>query len=189
MEVRFLVSMKVEQFMDSNYLIAALKSGFTESQIAEGMGVSQSAVRQYIQAHSLEKIAKENSQFKEIDKTLNDTEALIAEKLHRAMKNAILNPMQLGRLLQIVNGTKRRSLAEEQQVINQSNVRLVQLNFRPRQTPEVVRNSRNEVIEVNGRALSTIPSGKVVARIGKSNKEELPNDSQSKTPLNPADYL
>lgn len=172
--------------MDTNYIVAALKSGFTGTQIAEGLGVSASAVAQHIEKNNLAQLAAENSKFQAIDDDLNEIESMVASKLKKSLKLAVLQPMQLARLLQIVNGTKRRSLAEGKQVIDQTNVRLVQLNFTPRANPQVVKNARNEVIEVSGRSLQTLPSGKLAEKL---ERKEISHDSQSEKKISAGDYI
>lgn len=142
----------------TDYIITALKSGFTETQIAQGLGVTPSAVHQTIQEKGLKDIAAENSQFKSIDDRYNRLEELALRKMEKSLELAVLNPMQLTRVVNTLNGAKRRSLSEGQTIINQNNTQLVNLKLPERYAPKVVKNENNEVIEVNDRVYSTMHS-------------------------------
>lgn len=151
--------------MDRNYVIAALKSGFEISQIAAGLGVTASAVSQLIEAENLQGIAAQNSKFAELDNQYNSLEEKVIKQLDRSLNIVATEPTKLANILRILNGAKRRSLSEGQTIVNHNDVRFVQLNLPARAIPKVVKNANNEIIEVEGRVLSTMPSNLVQKKL------------------------
>lgn len=147
--------------IDSAFVLAALKNGHTESAIAAHLGVTQSAVSQYIDAHNLREIASTNSRFAQIDRKLDNVEEKVLNNLDKVV-GTIYDPMKLTKILSVVNGAKRRSLAEGQQIVNNTtNVRLVNLTLPERALLRITKNAQNEVIAVGERNLTTIPAGKL----------------------------
>jgi predicted transcriptional regulator len=143
-------------------VVAALRNGFDQAQIAGAMGVTDSAISQFISEHGLAAVAAQNSQFKEHDNKLNALEESVLDKLAKVMNTAILDPIRLAAVYKTLNGAKRRSLAEGQTIQNINNVRLVSLNLPRHVEVKVGLNANNEVIEVEGRAINTLPAGKLV---------------------------
>lgn len=143
-------------------VIAALRNGFDQAQIAGAMGVTDSAISQFISEHGLAAVAAQNSQFKQIDDKLNKLEESVLDKLEKTMKTAVLDPVRLSAVYKVLNGAKRRSLAEGQTIQNINNVRMVSLNLPRHVEVKVGLNSRNQVVEVEGRAINTLPAGKLV---------------------------
>jgi predicted transcriptional regulator len=150
--------------MNPDYIVSALRSGFTESQIAQGLGVTQSAVTQYIEAHSLMDRVGDMRKFENIDNLYNTMEEFALKKLQESSRMAIMNPMKWAQIVKTLNGAKRRSLSEGRAVL-ESGATLVQLSLPARLQVEVRKNAQNEVIEVQGRALNTLPAGKLMERI------------------------
>jgi hypothetical protein len=70
--------------------------------------------------------------------------------------------MIISAVYKVLNSAKRRSLAEGQTIQNINNVRLVSINLPKHVEVKVGLNSRNEVIEVEGRSINTLPAGKLV---------------------------
>jgi len=164
--------------MDKNFVVTALRNGFTDTQIAESLGVTPSAVSQAIDAYGLREMAKQNSKFESIDSGLNDLEDTLVKKLKESVRFAVLNPMQLASILRTVNGAKRRSGGEGGPTIG-INTQLVHLTLPQRREVHVVKSARNEVIEVEGRVLQTIPSGKMATlELAGTTKEETTNGAQ-----------
>lgn len=153
--------------MNKNYIVQALRSGFSQSQIAQGLGVTQSAISQYVEEHSLLEEVAAQSQFMSIDSKLNKLEEKIVDKLGTSMQFAVMDPMKWAGLLKIVNGAKRRSLSEGRPIL-EGGAQLVTLNLPERMHLQVRRNAHNEVIEVEGRVLQTLPAGKLVDMATKS---------------------
>lgn len=148
--------------INKDSVIAALRNGFDQTQIAGAMGVTDSAISQFIAEHGLAAVAAQNSQFKEHDNKLNALEEAVLDKLGKVMQTAILDPIRLSAVYKVLNSAKRRSLAEGQTIQNINNVRLVSINLPKHVEVKVGLNSRNEVIEVEGRSINTLPAGKLV---------------------------
>ena len=139
------------------FITKALRSGFTESQIAANLCITQSAVHQYIESHNLAAEVAQNEQLQEIDNNLNDIELVLTRKLKHAVQYAPLDPMQLGALLKVVNSTRRRTV----EPTHAAEGTLVYLPAHT-VTPLVgVKNARNELVELNGRSFTTMPSGQL----------------------------
>jgi predicted transcriptional regulator len=175
--------------VDKQFLISALRSGFSESQIADALGVTQSAVSQVINAYNLREVAAKNSKFESIDTKLNSIEEAILTKLEKSVK-FVEDPMKLTRILTAVNGAKRRSLAEGNSLPTDG-ARLVQLNLPERMTLTVNLNANNEVIGVNGRDLLTANPVKVLDAAREVNHElqRLPGPNRPEPPQTVADLL
>jgi predicted transcriptional regulator len=147
--------------VNRQYIVSALKQGFSQTQIAQGLGVTSSAVHQFVEEHGIAAEVAAQSQFMNIDSKMNDLEERILGKLEASVKHAVMDPLKWAHLFKIVNGAKRRSLSEGRPVYEGGST-LVALNLPQRMTIEVTRNQQNEVIEVQGRALHTLPAGKLV---------------------------
>jgi predicted transcriptional regulator len=157
-------------------VVACLRNGFSESQIASSLNVTQSAISQFIQEHGLQSIAAQNSKFETMDSKLNDLEDCILDKLSQTLKYTVLPPMHLAKIYQTVNSAKRRSMNDGAVIHNHNNVNLVQLNLPTHVKVKVGINSRNEVIDIEGRAITSLPSGK----LAELNKEKAGDFNLSK---------
>lgn len=166
-------------------IVAALRNGFSDSQIAQALGITQSAVSQAIDAHGLRAIADVNSKFAEHDTKLNDLESVVLDKLAATLKFAVLDPLKLTAIYKTLNGAKRRSLAEGSN-LPQSGMQLVSINLPRHVQVKVGLNINNEVISVDGTALSTLSAGKLVELAGTKLKGAI---SHVPNPVNIADIL
>ncbi len=165
--------------INSETVVAALRAGFSNTQIASSLGVTDSAVLQYIEAHNLQDLAAQNSKFQKIDTTLNSLEEMVLGKLEKSINMAVMDPLKWTAIYKTLNGAKRRSLAEGQNLTNINNVKLVTLNMPAQVQVKVGLSSRNEVVEIGGRAITTMPSGKVVAMAGVTTRGSLSHDKQT----------
>ena len=168
--------MTVTSRISEDSVVAALRAGFSNTQIASSFGVTDSAVTQFIESHNLQHIAAQNSKFQVIDDKLNDLEGVVLTKLANSMKLAILDPIKLAAVYKVLNGARRRSLSEGSTINNFNQVRLVSLNLPQHVQVSVGMNARNEVIEVDGRAINTMPAGKLVELAGVKTRGALTND-------------
>lgn len=146
--------------LNTNMVIAALKAGFKDSEIAASMRVTQSAVCQFIEEKELRQYAAQ-SQFESLDKKYNTLEEKVIDKITKTVDFAMLTIPQMSNLLRTLNAAKRRSMSEGQTQVQVNNVRLVNIKL-----PEQVRvkaqlNERNEIIEIDGRVVETMNNAKV----------------------------
>lgn len=155
------------------HLIDAVAAGFTDSQIAESLGVTPSAVCQAIEKYDIRNLAetkKKASKFSGIDENLNKAEEFLAKKLV-AVVAELNDPVKIARTLQMVNAMKRRSLDEGTPNAPQTNIAI--LNMPTRTQVQVVRNENNEVIEIDGREMLTINPNILMQRVKESTNKPL----------------
>lgn len=145
------------------FILSALRSGFGEAQIAEALNVTVGAVEQVINAYGLREMAAKNSKFENIDSKINNLEDKVLDRLEKSL-GFVTKPMELTRMLQVLNSCKRRSLAEGKN-IPQDGAKLIQLNLPERMELAVTVNARNEVIGVNGRTMTTIKPARVLEHL------------------------
>lgn len=154
------------QSINRDMIVAALAHGFTDAQIADSLGVTQSAVSQAIDAHGLRERANVNSRFAEHDEKLNTLEGVVLDKLGKLINcGMVLDPLKLTAIYKTLNGAKRRSMAEGNQLPG-TNVQLISINLPQHVQVKVGLNSRNEVVSVGENALNTLPAGKLVDLAG-----------------------
>lgn len=156
-----------------NTVVAALRAGFTDSQIAQAFDVTQSAVSQFIDAHGLREEAAQGSKFRELDDQYNKLEKIALDKLERSLQLAVLDPLSITRVLGVLNGAKRRSLAEGAGVVNNNTTRIVNIQLPEHVRVRAVLNAQSEVVEIDGRTIATIDSGKIdnMAKLTRENKD------------------
>ena len=159
-------------------IVAALRNGFSDSQIAQALGVTQSAVLRAIDAYGLRELANLNSKFAEHDEKLNSLEAVVLEKLAATIKFAVLDPLKLTAIYKTLNGAKRRSMAEGSN-LPQTGVQLVSINLPRHVQVKVGLNRNNEVISIDDNPLSTLSAGKLVEFAGTKLKGAISHDSNS----------
>src|SRR5699024_7599695 len=149
-----------------SFIRTCLKNGLTDAQIAKELNVSTSAVTQVIDRYELREIAKENQTFAQIDSLYNKVELDAIKQLSRTI-GTMLDPMKLTRVIQTVNSARRRSMVDAEGG-QSNNVQLVQIDLPQHIEAKVVVHERNQVSEVDGRPLITMPSGKLLEEVNKS---------------------
>jgi len=161
------------------HLIDAVAAGFTDTQIAESLGVTPSAVAQAIEKYEIRQLAETKlkaSKFASIDENLNKVEDMLAKKLVAAAAT-LEDPLKITRVLQAVNAAKRRSLSEGSASAPQTSIAI--LNLPQRMSVHVVKNENNEVVEIDGRPMVTINPNILMQRVQQKAIEERKNDSVS----------
>lgn len=139
------------------YIEQALAKGFNAAQIANGLGITESAVSQLISTYDI-KVGASSKKAAQLDDMYDDLEHKAAVALGKALAVCELDPVRLSVVLSRVNGLKRRSYGEGQGVTGGAAGQLVQLQLPQhiRQTPAVKLSSNNEIIEIEGRTIATI---------------------------------
>lgn len=140
---------------------AALSNGFSDSEIANAHGVTQSAVSQFIESHGLEQHRKGLQKFEKIDDLYNNLELMAAEKLEKSLKLAVLDPLKLCAVIRTINGAKRRSLSEGNTTVSLTQNRLISLNLPQHVKVRAMLNSQSEVVEIDGRTIATMEAAKI----------------------------
>lgn len=151
-------------------LVKAVAAGFSDSEIAEHLGVTPSAISQAITKYEVREAAailNKGSRFESIDDSLNDIEEIVTKKLRESVL-MMADPMKMLQVLRVVNGAKRRSLAEGQQPNQVNNIAI--LNLPERATVQYTKNEQNEVIEIDGRPMITMQAGRLLQHVKESQK-------------------
>lgn len=186
--------------VSKEFVLSALRNGLTDTQIAESLGVTPSAIAQLVDNYGLREQAALNSQFHNIDQNYNYIEEEATKRLKKHI-GLIVDPMKLLHVIRTVNAAKRRSMAEGASVNNTNNVQLISLNLPEHLKVDVIVNAKNQVAAVEGRELVTMPSGKLMeeatgkdisnSRVIESMKDENENGNpQGKTKkVKPGDWL
>ena len=147
------------------YIENGLRNGYSESQIAKGLGYTPSAVAQLIDKYELrdkvaKKVVKADSVFDKIDKNLNETELWVAKKVKTAITE-VEDPMKLVAILKSINGLKRRGNSEgakgdKGQVVVPIVLPIHVVERLTREVPaDFAYNDRNEAVGIGDRALIT----------------------------------
>ena len=146
-------------------LISAVAAGFTQTEIADSLGVTPSAVHQAIEKYQVMAAAAErkaNSRAATIDDRLDKIEELATAKLELAVAH-LSDPLKILRVLDVVNKAKRRSLGEHKTGDSVTNIAVLQLP--QRMAIQVVQNQQNEVVEIDGRPLVTMQAAVLLQKI------------------------
>lgn len=173
-------AVKEKTKVTKSFIRTCLGNGLTDSQIAEQLGVSASAVTQVIDKYGLRDAAAENETFATIDALYNKAELQAIKQLNRVI-GSVLDPMKLTKVIQTINSAKRRSMVNGDGT-GDTNVQFVQINLPAHVEAKVVVNAKNQVAEVDGRPLVTMPSGKLLKEIDNNGTEQLEHNPQSPLP-------
>lgn len=147
-------------------LIELLGQNLTQVQAARALGLDESEVSRYLTnkdlalAVSEKKVATLTAATKR-DANYDKLEDSLAEKLEQQLP-FVQQPLVTGKLLQMVNGLKRRGATNEDtnRINNQTTIVVLQLPEVTRQKFEV--NNRNEVVQVGDRPMLTIDSNQLL---------------------------
>lgn len=145
--------------------LALLSEGVPANQVASALGVTESAISQYISDEQFaaklaelrfEKLRKHNAR----DSELDELEDQLIKQLKTFAQLAV-RPMEIARILQIVNSAKRRGASAPDHIHQATPV--IRLSM-----PTMIVNQialkvdvNNQVISANSHSLVTIPSGQI----------------------------
>jgi len=151
-----------------------LGNGLSNEVVATAVGVHPSYISQLMadEDFSAEVVSLRTKQLTAAtsrDRSWDGVEDKLLDKLSEVVDmGMIYKPTEVLRALAIVNNAKRRGVSQQQaMVVNQQIVTLV--------LPEVVvksfsRNSVNEVVEVDGQTLVTMPASTLMQNLANGNK-------------------
>lgn len=154
-----------------DYIVSCINAGQTDAQIASALSVSQSAIAQLVDKYGLRESAQINETFSEIDALYNKTELSAIKHLSRTV-GLISDPMKLSRIIQVVNGAKRRSLAMQGKAGEDGTSKIINLRLPKHVEVQVQLNARNQVAEIDGREIATLPSGNLLAEVSQDGKND-----------------
>lgn len=163
----------------AEYIQQCLDQGFTQKQIADSLGCTESNVVQLMQQYGLS--VSPQQQFAEHDDHYQAIELLALKRLKRTIQcDPSITPVALARIATQLNGAKRRSLNERPNAA--VNAPIVHLHLPAAAAAQFVFNGANEAVavttpELGTRVLSTA-SSKQVAELA-SQKLALPAGGQN----------
>lgn len=149
-------------------LLGLLGKGYTAAQSAQATGVTEGYVSQLMSedwfAEKVQELRFLNlAKHQQLDEKYDDFEEEMLDKLKK-MSKMLIKPMEIAKVLQIVNGAKRKSVTNTDPATLTQNI--VQLNIPIAIANKFTTNANNQVVEVSdakGRtqALVTVTSGQL----------------------------
>lgn len=166
-----------------------LGSGLSNEVVASSLGVSASYISQLMSKENfyndvVELRTKSLAAHTVRDRNIDGIEDLLLDKLHEVINNGMVyKPNDLLRCFQVINAAKRRGApAQESAVINNT---VVSLRLPEATTLAFKTNRENEVIEVEGKTLVTMPSSALLNDlINKEGKDSEKYQSIQKSMIN-----
>lgn len=153
--------------------LALLGDGIAQSVVASHLGVTESAISQWISQDSFKErlvtLRYENlSKHNERDRKLDTAEDTLIEKLTESLP-LLFRPMEIARTLQIINAAKRRGSSAPAAMTEQAQV--VQLVMPVKIVNKFTVNIMNQVVEAGDQKLVTVQSGVLMDRLKKQQGE------------------
>lgn len=147
-----------------------LGDGFAPEQVASAIGVSPSRISQLL---SDENFSQEvaNLRYQNLaahtdrDSRYDKLEDKLLQKLEASL-SMLFDPMKIAKLLQVINGAKRRGVSSQEQI--QTAQTVVQLNMPTQIFQKFVTNVNNQVIQAGSQELITVQSGKMAELLAAS---------------------
>lgn len=154
-------------------ILALLGNGVSPDATAMAVGVENSYISQLLGREDFsarvtqlrfDRLQKSS----EIDKSYDELESMLLEKLH-GVSDYLLKPSDILMALRIVNGAQRRGAGISQATHIVQNI--VQLNMPAKLIQHFRTDEQNQVIEVEGQQIGTIPANVLMDQV----KKELQN--------------
>ncbi len=146
--------------------VALLGSGLEPTQVAAALGVTPSTISQLMSSEEFatqvselryKNLAKHN----ERDSSLDSLEDAVIKKLSETLP-FVMRPMELTRVLQVVNAAKRRGQSTPESIIQKQNI--VNITLPSVAINKFVTNAQNQVVQSGGQSLITMQSGELLAK-------------------------
>lgn len=160
---------------DKNQIKELLGTGLPTEVVASAIGCDQSYISHLMadEHFSMEVVAlrtKALQEHNQRDRKINDIEDQLIDKLHDAVEtNAIYKPGDILRSFAVVNNARRRGVPAQQSAHVQNTV--VNLILPPVLVRQFLTDSRNEVVEVDGQTLVTMPSSSLLKHLAEHGKD------------------
>lgn len=153
--------------------LALLGDGIAQSVVASHLGVTESAISQWISQDSFKErlvtLRYENlSKHNERDRKLDTAEDALITKLTESLP-LLFRPMEIARTLQIINAAKRRGSSAPAAMTEQAQV--VALVMPVKIVNKFTVNIMNQVVEAGDQKLVTVQSGVLMDRLKKQQGE------------------
>lgn len=156
-------------------IIEMLGQGLSATQVASAVGCDDSYISQLISdedvSRQIQELRAENfSKYVEQDKFLDDAEARALEKVS-SLVGFISKPAEAVRVFGILNAAKRRTVDQvnQQQAVAQT----VSLDLPAAARVRFTLTHDKQVIEIEGRSMTTMPAKNLAARLEQRNASRL----------------
>jgi predicted transcriptional regulator len=168
---------------NQQFIVRCLVSGYSQSQIAMSLGVSESAVSQQIDTYALRERAgalrmRQHEELAETDTNIASVELKALRKLNMVV-DFIADPMKLARIAKEMNSMQRRS-----QPLNSSSDgggQIVNIILPATVAAQFKFNSSNEAIEIDGRTLVSTTGAQMLKELqqeSQAQQEAIPQENQ-----------
>lgn len=156
-------------------IVQCLLAGFQDYQIADSLGVTQSAIAQMIQQHGLRQIAAsrqigKQTVYQQIDDLYDRAELKLVKQMDK-IAGMLTKPGEIAMAIRTVNGAKRRSVGSADQKPDSARVVVLQLPKHVEST--FVFNAQNEAISVDGRPLISMPANTLLKKVQGMKNEQI----------------
>lgn len=156
-------------------IIEMLGQGLSATQVASAVGCDDSYISQLLADESVSaqvqsKRAENFGKYVEQDRKLDDAEATALEKLS-TLAQFITKPTEAARVYSILNAAKRRTVDQvnQQQAVAQT----VALDLPAAARVRFTLTNDKQVIEIEGRSMTTMPARNLAARLEQRNATRL----------------
>lgn len=164
-----------------------LGNGYTAATVAAAVGVSESRISQLLSEEGFaEEVAalrfKNLQKHNEIDSSYDALEQKLLKQLEDVIP-LLMRPLEIAKVLGIINNAKRRGAAAPEQ-INQQN-QIVTLVMPTVIVQKFTTNSNNQVIQAGSQVLETIQSNTLLSRSsGKSSNDTITDTNSNVEEVN-----
>lgn len=148
-------------------ILNLLGAGIIPEQVASAVGVSPSYISQLLSTDEFSAAVSELrykslQKHNERDSNLDSLEDKILEKMHQTLP-LVMRPMELTRMLQVVNAAKRRGTSTPDSVLQKQEV--VTLSLPPVIINKFTTNIQNQVVQTGNQELVTMQSGTLLEKL------------------------
>jgi predicted transcriptional regulator len=157
--------------------LTLLGQGLGPEVVASALGVTTSAISQLLsQTEFAAKVAEARfrnlSKHNERDNAYDKLEDELIEKMKDLMP-FMVRPMEVAKVLQIINAAKRRGASAPEHITNQQTV--INLTMPTQILHRFVVNTANQVVQAGQQALITVQSGQLPHLVDTLKKQSLPH--------------
>jgi hypothetical protein len=157
-------------------IVEMLGAGVTPTQVALACGVSDSYISQLLADENIatevaEKRTVRAAAFVESDASLDSDEEIARSAVRRNLDHGFLKPMETLRHFQVLNAARRKSDSHAGAQVPTSTV--VQLNLPAAAAVQFRLTVDRQVIEVDGRSMTTMPAQRVTKMLREKKAQEM----------------
>lgn len=163
-----------------------LGAGIEAAAVAKAVGVTESAVSQWLSDEEFSKQVQELrytalAKHNERDASYDEIEDDLLNQLKQTVP-LLMKPMEIARVLTVVNGAKRRGSSAPDSIVNQNLA--VQLNMPTQIVQKFITNIDNIVVQAGEQSLVTMQAGVLLKQLKQKTIAEVnPNEPTEATEL------